>query len=92
MLKCNQIVVLKNLYRTSKSTKLLVAWFKNRKNTSKVTKLRVAQNNTGADYGDLVGVFKLFEYFGYGKFVKGAKGHETRFIWRVDFKSLASEV
>lgn len=48
---------------------------------------RVARG-TGVDYYNSVKIFKVLDEMGMGSFVVGRKGHDTRFLWKFDSRSV----
>ena len=80
---------LRQLVRCSQAARGFADWLAGRSRGTNITKVRVASQNAGVGYGEMVALFKLFESLGFGEFVEGRHGHESRMIWRIDIKSLA---
>ena len=82
----------RQLVRCSQIAKELKNWLVGRHRRTNITKVRVASQNTGASYGEIVALFKLLEMLGFGEFVEGRHGRESRMLWCIDIKSLAQTV
>ena len=80
---------LRQLVRCSQTARSFTDWLAGRSRGTNVTKVRVASQNAGVGYGEMIALFKLLESLGFGEFVEGRHGHESRMIWRIDIKSLA---
>lgn len=79
----------RQLVRCSQVAKDFAQWLAKRSYGTTRTKVRVASQNTGAEYGEIIALFKLLGTLGFGKFVKGSHGHESHMVWATDIKSLA---
>lgn len=85
------IQTLRQLVRCSPAASKLFQWFAGKARGANFTKVRVAAENTGVDYADLVAVFKLLETLSFGRFVEGRHGHESRMTWDVDIRSISQQ-
>lgn len=77
------------LKRCSPSASAFVNWLLARKRGVYSTKVRVAAARTGVDYYEVVALFKILDDYGFGRFVKGSRGAESRMDWRIDIRSMA---
>jgi len=83
---------LRNFAKCSPAARNLFRWLHSRERNSRETKVRIASERTAENYRDLVALFKHLERLGFGTFVKGAHGFESRFVWRYSTKRLARGV
>lgn len=77
------------LVRCSPAARSFAEWLAGRSRGTYVTKVRVASQNAGVGYSEMVALFKLLETLGFGEFIEGRHGHESRMVWRIDIRSLA---
>lgn len=83
------VTQLQALYKNDQTVKALLDWFGERRKDSRMMPARVATNNTGADYTDIIRVFRQFDEMGIGTFLVGRKGSESRIQWHYSIRSLA---
>lgn len=81
--------LLRQLVRCSSTARRFADWLAGRSRGARVTKVRVASQNAGIGYGEVVALFKLLESLEFGTFVEGRRGRESRMVWGVDIKSIA---
>lgn len=79
---------LKRLYRGSSTARMLLDYFASReKNRESTSFARVLAIMAGQDEpptrSRVREVFRTLEKLGYGTFIVGRRGHQTRFIWSV---------
>lgn len=84
--------ILRNIIKFSPVAKSLIVWLDGREKNSRETKVRIAAARTEQDYYALVAFFKLLDSLGFGTFVKGTHGHESRFVWKYPTKVIARRV
>jgi hypothetical protein len=85
---------LRRLYRANAAAKALLDYFSERQRNATETPLSrletvLSERSTPVPRWDLISLAKEIAELGYGEFVVGRRGRESRIVWKVGINSLA---
>jgi len=78
-----------SLYKKDYTARQFFRWLHEHDHSFAVLGVNAAEEQTGLDYYDLVAMFKHLDLKGFGQFIVGRKGHDSRIIWDFNTKSIA---